>query len=110
MLVPANAQVLLLETQQHSDCLGNTVFGNNDIFRAYKPFVQQWRSAAGKDGAVAPAYILTVDVSKAFDTVNTDLLLDMAKPLLRSHTYTIAKWREVSNGTCRCQQNLHKAC
>ena len=46
--------------------------------------------------ARAVPYIVSVDVSRAFDNVDADLLLGIVEPLLRSPEYLIIKYTEVS--------------
>lgn len=50
----------------------------------------------GKEaGSRAEPYIVSVDVSRAFDNVDVDLLLGIVEPLLRSPEYLILKYTEV---------------
>ena len=57
------------------------------------------RSIAGSGGKGAGArgvpYIVSVDVSRAFDNVDANLLLSIAEPLMRSPEYLIIKYTEV---------------
>ncbi len=46
-------------------------------------------------GGRAVPYIVSVDVSRAFDNVDADLLLGIVEPLLRSPEYLILKYTEV---------------
>lgn len=55
-------------------------------------------AAGGGDrdaGLHAVAYVVSVDVSRAFDNVDADLLLGIVEPLLRSPEYLILKYTEV---------------
>lgn len=74
--------------------LGSSVFGYDDIYRAYQPFVQGWRQQSGST-PIDP-FIVTVDVSKAFDAVNIDRLLQITLPFLQSSQYLMVKYAEVS--------------
>lgn len=50
----------------------------------------------GEDtGVWAVPYIVSVDVSRAFDNVDADLLLGIVEPLLRSPEYLIIQYIEV---------------
>lgn len=46
-------------------------------------------------GECAVPYIVSVDVSRAFDNVDADVLLGIAEPLMRSPEYLIIKYSEV---------------
>lgn len=48
-----------------------------------------------KAGVCAVPYIVSVDVSRAFDNVDADLLLGIVEPLLRSPEYLIIQYTEV---------------
>ncbi|KAL3137379.1 hypothetical protein ABBQ32_006906 [Trebouxia sp. C0010 RCD-2024] len=51
----------------------------------------------GKEaGSRAEPYIVSVDVSRAFDNVDVDLLLGIVEPLLRSPEYLILKYTELA--------------
>lgn len=51
-------------------------------------------------GVRAMPYIVIVDVSRAFDNVDADLLLGIVEPLLRSPEYLIIQYTEVC--VCCC--------
>ena len=90
-------QALKYELQQQPALLGSSVFGYDDIYRAYHPFVQQWRQAAQPDGSTPlEPFLVTVDVSKAFDGININRLLQIARPVLRNLEYLMVKYAEVS--------------
>ena len=90
-------QALKYELQQQPALLGSSVFGYDDIYRAYHPFVQQWRQAAPLDGCTPlEPFLVTVDVSKAFDGININRLLLIARPVLRNLEYLMVKYAEVS--------------
>ena len=53
-------------------------------------------SSTGPAGAPPPApYIVSFDVSRAFDSVNLSRLLDLVEPLLRQREYLLVKYVEV---------------
>lgn len=87
-------QVLKLEVKRQPGLLGSSVFGYDDVFRTYKPFLQQWR-AAEREGVDLTPCILTADVSRAFDAIDVTRLLPMAMPLLRQPEYLMVKYAEV---------------
>lgn len=53
-----------------------------------------------RDSATRPVpYIVSVDVSRAFDNIDADMLLGIVEPLLRSPEYLIIKYSEVGAET-----------
>lgn len=86
-------QALKFELQQQPGLLGSSVFGYDDIYRAYYSFILEWKKAAGQ--CPAEPYIVTVDVSRAFDAVCVDRLLKIASPVLQSSQYLMVKYAEV---------------
>lgn len=93
-LVFGPLQALKYELQRQPALLGSSVFGYDDIYRTYQPFVQQWRQIAAN--CYSEPYIVTVDVSKAFDAVHVEKLLQLATPLLQSSHYLMVKYAEVT--------------
>ncbi len=90
-------QALKAELQSQPALLGSSVFGYDDIYRTYQPFVQQWRRSDAT-GRREP-YVVTVDVSKAFDAVLVEKLLQIAMPILQSSQYLMVKYSEVPDFT-----------
>ena len=93
MIVLTSLQALKYELHRQPVLLGSSVFGYDDIYRTYQPFIQQWRQSL----AVHPSepHLVTVDVSKAFDAVRVEKLLHMATPILQSSQYLMVKYAEV---------------
>ena len=89
------AQVLKHETKAQPATLGSSVMGYDDIYARYEPFLQLWRTLGAAGGEPPQAYIVTVDVSKAFDAVDVELLLQIIEPLLASPQYLVVKYAEV---------------
>ena len=84
MFSPLWMQVLKYEVARQPEALGSTVFGYNDAYTSLKPFLQRWRSsAAAQQGPSPPSqqrpYLLSVDITRAFDSIDTEL---MCWPLL----------------------------
>lgn len=89
-------QALRMEIQRQPSLLGNTVVSNDDVYRAFHPFIQQWRRGRrGLEGGPLEPYILTMDVSRAFDTINIGLLHQIIEPILREPRYHFIKYFEV---------------
>lgn len=62
--------------------------------------MQQWRRSAAVSHS--EPHIVTVDVSKAFDAVNVEKLLQIATPILQSSQYLMVKYSEVSGSNLLC--------
>ena len=93
-------QVLKYEVARQPEALGSTVFGYNDAYTSLKPFLQRWRSsAAAQQGPSPPSqqrpYLLSVDITRAFDSIDTELMLAIVAPVLQCHEYLIFRYLEV---------------
>jgi hypothetical protein len=90
--------VLKFEAERQPGRLGSSVLGYNDAFAKLHPVLRQWRAKRAGCGRTAPVpYIVSADVSRAFDHVNADKLIDIVEPMLRSQEYLIIKHVEVRN-------------
>ena len=109
-IAPAAAQVLKYETERQPGKLGASVAGYNDAYARLAPLLRRWRALAAETGAPGaaaksgnrrhagggpPMYLVSADVSRAFDNVDIEKLLAIAEPLLRSAEYTLVKHVEV---------------
>ncbi|KAK9847399.1 hypothetical protein WJX84_002852 [Apatococcus fuscideae] len=101
-------QVLKYEVARQPEALGSTVFGYNDAYARLKPFLQRWRSSAAAHHSLSPPseqrpYLLSVDVTRAFDSIDTELMLAVVAPVLQCHEYLIFRYLEVlpNNGKVR---------
>lgn len=92
-------QALKYELRRQPGLLGSSVFGYDDIYRTYQPFTQDWAQAAAH--SPLELYIVTVDVSRAFDNVCVDRLLNIVAPVLQSRLYLMVKYAQVSPFVCR---------
>lgn len=62
--------------------------------------VQNNSGVVDGNAAAGPVpYIVSVDVSRAFDNIDADMLLEIVEPLLRSPEYLIIKYSEVGAET-----------
>ena len=59
-----------------------------------QPFVRKWRAAPGA-GNPPRAYVVSADISRAFDHIDVDRLLAVVEPLLQAPEYVIIKYVEV---------------
>ncbi|KAK9817956.1 hypothetical protein WJX72_004857 [[Myrmecia] bisecta] len=88
-------QVLKHEAHAQPLSLGGSVFSYNDAYRRLHPFLRHWRAAAEASGTAPTAYIVSVDVAKAFDNVNVEKLLSIVELLLQRPDYLVVKYAEV---------------
>ncbi|KAL4860163.1 Telomerase reverse transcriptase [Chlorella vulgaris] len=92
-------QVLRFEASRNPELLGASVFGYNDAYCKLHPFLRKWRAAAEAEaaggGALLQPFLVSVDVSRAFDSVDIQLLLSLVEPLLRHEQYLVLKYWEV---------------
>ena len=73
--------------------MGSTVLGYDEIYKAYHPFVNSWKQQL-VSGSAQP-YILTVDITKAFNAIRIDKLLKLAADVLQSSDYLMIKYASV---------------
>jgi hypothetical protein len=108
---PMAPQVLKFEAAAQPGALGGSVFGHNDAYCRLQPFIRKWRAAAaaaagaagpsGRPAQPAPAcsimpWVVSVEVTRAFDHVDIGLLLGLVEPLLRHQAYLVVKYNEAS--------------
>lgn len=100
--------MLKYEVARQPDALGSTVFGYNDAYARLRPFLQRWQSSAAGQQGLGPSnqqrpHLLSVDITRAFDSIDTELMLAIVAPVLQSHEYLIFRYLEVrltSSGIC----------
>ena len=102
-------QILKLEASRQPNAFGATVFGYNDTFCKLQPFIRTWKAkknagasaAAGVSSSSSSSssklgpYIVSVDVSRAFDHVDVTTLLELVSQLLQSENYLVVKYSEI---------------
>ncbi|PSC73504.1 telomerase reverse transcriptase [Micractinium conductrix] len=91
-------QVLRHEASTQPHLLGASVFGYNDAYCKLRPWLRKWRAAAeaaAAGGDTLRPLIVSVDVTRAFDSVSIPLLLSLVEPLLRHDSYLVLKYSEV---------------
>lgn len=88
-------QVLKFEVRRQPELLGMSVFGYNEVYRVYQPFVKRWRACRSGGGGQAQPYLVTVDIKRAFDAVDIKKLVALAQPILQSSQYLMVKFSEV---------------
>jgi telomerase reverse transcriptase len=114
--------ILKLEASRQPAAFGASVFGYNDTYCKLQPYIRTWKAAAaaatggrnnqrqkGLSVGVQPSpskpalpppsplmpYIVSVDVSRAFDHVDVTTLLDLVTQLLLSEKYLVVKYSEI---------------
>ena len=96
--------MIRFETQRDKQSLGCSVFGYNDAYAKLAPllrkFQEQRRSCRGNSVQPPQLFLVSADVSQAYDSISVDKLLSIIEPLLKSPHYLILKHAEV------CHQQL----
>ncbi|KAM7262138.1 hypothetical protein ACFE04_021215 [Oxalis oulophora] len=77
---------------EQPDVLGSSVFDYNDVYKKLLPFLISLRNGAGVEGGV---FFVVSDVSKAFDSIDQDMLLKVMNDVLQHDNYLLEKSNEV---------------
>lgn len=88
-------RVLKLEAIRQPAALGSSLFGYNDVYCRLQPFIKDSRGNGAQSDSPQKPYIVSVDVSRAFDHVDVSILIDIVTPLLQSEQYMILKYSEI---------------
>ncbi|KAL3695661.1 hypothetical protein R1sor_009737 [Riccia sorocarpa] len=83
---------LKLEKDSHPDDLGSSVFGYSDIHARILPFILQMKGS----GAVPRLHMVVCDVTKAYDSIQQEKLLEIVSSYLRSSDYNVLKYTSVT--------------
>lgn len=85
--------------------LGSSVFDYNDVYRKFVPFLFSLRDGSTTMPSI---FIVVSDVSKAFDSVNHDRLLNVIKDVVLDDEYVMEKSIQVSctKKSLRVRQHL----
>ncbi|XP_073027917.1 telomerase reverse transcriptase isoform X1 [Primulina eburnea] len=75
-----------------SDKLGSSVFDYNDVHRKLVPFLFNLKNGPAP---MPSAFLVVSDVSKAFDSLNQDKLLDIMKDVMSYDEFTLEKYIQV---------------
>ncbi|RXK34877.1 hypothetical protein M231_07866 [Tremella mesenterica] len=80
-------QVLTFEKERHSDKLGSSLLGTNEIFF---PLQQLKKDLLNIYGKIPKLYFVKMDIRAAFDTIPQDKVLDIVSSLLdKDHDYCL---------------------
>ncbi|OAY39391.1 telomerase reverse transcriptase isoform X4 [Manihot esculenta] len=72
--------------------LGSSVFDYNDIYKKLCPFIVGLKNELG---SLPDVFIVAADVSKAFDTINQDKLLNVMKDVIHEDEYLLQRSSQV---------------
>ena len=98
-------QVIKYETQRERGVLGCSVFGYSDAYLRLQPLLRRFQQLrrSCKDPKQAPQlYLISADVSQAYDSIHVSKLMSLVEPLLKSPHYLIMKHVEVSTIRLHC--------
>ena len=99
-------QVVKYELGRQRGALGASVFSYNDAYEALQPALRKWRAASCAKQLPALPYIVSADISRAFDAVDAGVVLDLIAPLLQSPEYLVLRYVEVRPGPPRRNGSL----
>ncbi|KAI4385161.1 hypothetical protein MLD38_003219 [Melastoma candidum] len=71
--------------------LGSSVFDYHDIYRRLSPFLFDLKNGTG----MPEIYLIVSDVSKAFDSIGQDKLLNVMQEVITEPRYHLEKFREI---------------
>ncbi|KAG6546743.1 hypothetical protein Mapa_011932 [Marchantia paleacea] len=80
---------LKLEKDSYPEDLGSSVFGYTDIHSKVLPFILQIKASST---TVPRLYMVVCDVTKAYDTIQQEKLLEIVSEYMRSFDYNVAKY------------------
>ncbi|GAX76318.1 hypothetical protein CEUSTIGMA_g3764.t1 [Chlamydomonas eustigma] len=83
------------EVSRQPPLLEASVFGYDDVYLKLRPFVAKWRSIK-RERADSRLYIVSVDISRAFDSIDIQRLLSIVEPAIKSPSYSMIKYCEVT--------------
>ncbi|KAM0953164.1 putative RNA-directed DNA polymerase [Dioscorea sansibarensis] len=74
------------------DKLGSSVFDYNDIYQNLRHFL----SKSIKESSIMPKiYIVVADVTKAFDSIDQDILINIMKDVIKNEEYAVRKYAQI---------------
>ncbi|NXV00447.1 TERT transcriptase, partial [Cettia cetti] len=78
--------VLNYERTINTRCLGSSVFGKDDIYKTWKQFVTKVLESGGE---IPHFYCVKADVSRAYDTIPHDKLVEVISRVLKPEKRTV---------------------
>lgn len=95
--------VLTYERQQCPSIVGASVFSLDDIYTAWKKFIES-RRTRGDD---RPLYFVTVDIENCYDSIDQQKLYDILSTVLQGD-YVIRRYVSVVEAGGRLRRNYHR--
>lgn len=93
-------EALKFERSRRRELSGAAVFGVHGIHGRLQPFIREWRRRGSGPGRRAgppmPLFFVSVDVSKCYDSMKPDKLLEIIEPMFRSPDYTVQRYAVVT--------------
>ena len=80
---------LKYEQERHPEDLGASVFGYKDTYIKLLPFIVHLKGASG---GLPPIFMAVCDISKAYDTIKQDKLLEILYAIVRLPVYYILRY------------------
>ena len=89
----------------------SAVFGRDELFPHLSPFIRHWRSLRSESTAPPPLFFVSVDVSRAFDTIGQERLLGILQLVLQQNAYMLRRYSTVvhAGGRPRASFRTHVA-
>lgn len=88
-------KVLRYEVQrQQRHVLGSSALDYNDIYSKLQPFLRQWKASCQQGRELHP-YIVSCDLSSAFNQVQISCIMKVVKALLKNSEYVIPRYAAV---------------
>ncbi|NXO03772.1 TERT transcriptase, partial [Rhinopomastus cyanomelas] len=100
--------VLNYEKTENTSCIGSSVFGKDDIYKTWKKFVTQVLESGGE---IPHFYYVKADVSRAYDTIPHNKLVEVISRILNPEkitVYCIRRYAMVTIATGGKARRLYK--
>ncbi|XP_072953030.1 telomerase reverse transcriptase isoform X4 [Typha angustifolia] len=76
----------------HPQLLGSTVFDYNDVYKKMHQFLSKVKTRAKM---MPQVFIVVADVSKAFDSIDQDMLMKIMEDVIENGEYVVRKYRQI---------------
>ncbi|PRP89728.1 telomerase reverse transcriptase [Planoprotostelium fungivorum] len=85
--------VIKNEKDKERQVWGDSVFGQNDVYKRIVPFINNLRNFALRTGTEPNLYICSMDITRSFDSIRQDKLFDIIEhEILKDDDYLIVKY------------------